>query len=90
MVAAGYDPKAAVTLQETFVQLSGAQQAGFARYFQSHPPSIDRVRANEQLAWSYPRGGFLGEAEYRLQTAKLRQRQPAYDKADKSDHRLGQ
>ena len=89
MVAAGYDPKAAVSLQETFVRLSGGRQAGFAKYFQSHPPSIDRVRANEQLAWSYSSGGFVGQAEYELQTAKLRRRQPAYDQADKALVALG-
>ncbi len=90
MVAAGYDPQAAVTLQQTFVALSGGRQAGFARYFQSHPPSIERVRANEQLAWSYPGGGVLGESAYRLQTSKLRQRQPAYEKGDKARSALSQ
>lgn len=82
MSAAGYDPRAAVTLQETFVRLSKGRGSDlFSRLFASHPPSIDRVHANEQAAWSLPRGGRLGEADYARETARLRARQPAYDEA---------
>lgn len=80
MSAAGYDPSAAVSLQETFVRLSQGRSADlFSKLFASHPPSIDRVHANRQLAFSLPKGGRLGEADYARETAKLRQRKPAYD-----------
>jgi predicted Zn-dependent protease len=47
MVRAGYDPKAAVELQETFVRLSGSKSAGWlAGMFATHPPSQERVEAN--------------------------------------------
>lgn len=49
MVAAGYDPKAAVELQQTFVELSKNRSKGnvLSRLFATHPPSIERVRANQ-------------------------------------------
>ena len=44
MKAAGYDPRAAVTLQETFVRLSEGTQTGWLEgLFASHPPSAERV-----------------------------------------------
>ena len=46
MKAAGYDPSAAVTLQETFVRLSEQSGGGggrLATLFASHPPSAERV-----------------------------------------------
>ncbi|HJR69274.1 MAG TPA: M48 family metalloprotease, partial [Gammaproteobacteria bacterium] len=44
MAAAGYDPSAAVTLQETFVRLSeqsGRDSGRLATLFASHPPSAE-------------------------------------------------
>ena len=46
MAAAGYDPNAAVSLQETFVRLSkepGGDGGRLATLFASHPPSEERV-----------------------------------------------
>jgi len=85
MSRAGYDPTAAVTLQETFVRLS--QQAGdqgrLAALFASHPPSTERVEKNRATAASLPRSGDMGRERYQAATAALRQRQPAYDAYDK-------
>ena len=53
MSAAGYDPSAAITLQETFVRLSaesGGSGGRLARLFATHPPSEERVAANRATA----------------------------------------
>ncbi|HEY9183576.1 MAG TPA: M48 family metalloprotease, partial [Gammaproteobacteria bacterium] len=53
MSAAGYDPAAAVSLQETFVRLSeqgGEAQGRLATLFASHPPSTERVQKNRETA----------------------------------------
>jgi beta-barrel assembly-enhancing protease len=54
MKRAGYDPSAAVTLQEKFVKLAekqgGGQAAGSKGLFASHPPSAERVARNRQRA----------------------------------------
>ena len=49
MLRAGYDPHAAITLQETFVAMSDAKKTGWLEgLFSSHPPSVERVNANRQ------------------------------------------
>jgi predicted Zn-dependent protease len=86
MAAAGYDPQAAVSLQETFVRLSeqnGGDQGRLAALFASHPPSAERVQKNRETAATLPRGGDLGRERYMAATASLRQRQPAYAAYDK-------
>jgi predicted Zn-dependent protease len=85
MSRAGYDPAAAVTLQETFVRLSqqNGDQGRLAALFASHPPSTERVEKNRATAASLPKGGDLGRERYQAATATLRQRQPAYDAYDK-------
>src|SRR5690606_24843525 len=59
MSKAGYDPRAAVSLQETFVRLSQGQgeQGWLAGLFASHPPSQERVERNRQTAAQLPMGG---------------------------------
>ena len=47
MAAAGYDPAAAITLQEKFVALSQGRTTGWIEgLFASHPPSTERVAKN--------------------------------------------
>jgi len=92
MKAAGYDPQAAITLQETFVRLSNARggQAGFfERLFASHPPSQERVEKNRQTAAQLGAGGFVGEQEYKTRLAALFKAKPAYDKLDRASAALG-
>ncbi|NNC54274.1 MAG: M48 family metalloprotease, partial [Pseudomonadales bacterium] len=85
MRAAGYDPIAAVSLQETFVRLSqGRSQDLFSTLFASHPPSMARVEANRRTAAELPAGGVLGEQSFANATSALRKRQPAYDVATKA------
>ena len=84
MAAAGYDPTAAVTLQETFVRLSeGRDNEGWlAGLFASHPPSTERVEQNRRTAASLPPGGELGRERYQAAIARLVETKPAYDAYD--------
>ncbi len=83
MVRAGYDPQAAVELQKTFLRLSQEQRTTWlGGLFASHPPSQERIDANEKTASQYPRGGYLGIQEYEIQLEHLIQTKPAYEALD--------
>ncbi len=72
---AGYDPKAAVTLQETFIRLSKEKRANWLKgLFASHPPSEARLAANRKTAESLPKGGNLHEARYQAAISRLKRR----------------
>ena len=93
MKAAGYDPSAAVTLQETFVRLSeqsGGEGGRLATLFASHPPSAERVAKNRETAATLTTGGDLGRERYQAATARLRQRQPAYKAYDEGREALAE
>ncbi len=80
MLKAGYEPQAAVELQQTFLKLSqkrGAQQGGFNALFASHPPSAERVRKNQQLANRMPKGK-RNKAQYQRAIRQLKRDQAAY------------
>ena len=80
MSRAGYDPKGAVELQRTFVELSGGRQTDFiSGLFASHPPSQSRVDANIQTATQLPAGGFRGRAEYQAAIAQIKKDEAAYE-----------
>lgn len=69
MAQAGYDPAAAVSLQEAFVRLSEGRQSGWLEgLFASHPPSAERVQNNRQLVAQLRSEGFtegeLGEQRF--------------------------
>ncbi|MGW8161699.1 MAG: M48 family metalloprotease [Desulfobulbales bacterium] len=84
MARAGYDPMAAVKLQETFVRLSENKPTNWLEgLFASHPPSTERVRANRKTAASLPPGGILGEARYTERIATLKKDQKGYDSYEK-------
>ncbi|TRZ56489.1 MAG: peptidase M48 [Rhodocyclaceae bacterium] len=79
MVRAGYDPQAAVELQETFVRLSGNKTTGWvAGMFATHPPSQERVDANRRMAATLPAGLYRGEDVYQRKMAFLSTSKPAY------------
>ena len=79
MVRAGYDPRAAVELQETFVRLSGNKSAGWlAGMFATHPPSQERVEANRSKAAGLPANLYRGEDVYHRKSAFLLPSKPAY------------
>jgi beta-barrel assembly-enhancing protease len=91
MVRAGYDPQAAVSLQETFLRLSGDRRntSWLEGLFSSHPPSQERVRnnqaqVNEMMPRLTGRELLLGELPYQQAIASLKQNQPAYDLFDQA------
>lgn len=80
MAKAGYDPAAAIALQETFVRLSqGRDSSWLEGLFASHPPSQERVDANRKIAKKYKSNGQLFEKEYKNKIALLIKTKPAYD-----------
>ncbi|WP_328185223.1 M48 family metalloprotease [Marinobacter sp. OP 3.4] len=85
MVDAGYDPQAAVELQEIFLELSEGQQSSFIDgLFATHPPSQARVEANRRLARKYDSGGYRGREEYQSRIAEAKRLQPAYELHDEA------
>jgi len=85
MKAAGYDPQGAVTLQQTFVRLFDRKEPGWLEgLFASHPPSVERVRRNQELAAELGAGGDLGRERYQARMKPLLDIKPAYDKYDEA------
>ncbi len=85
MKATGYDPAAAVTLQETFVRLSeNRKQNWLDGLFASHPPSQERVAKNRETVAALGAGGDLGVERYATRIAPLQQLKPGYDKYDQA------
>jgi predicted Zn-dependent protease len=85
MKRAGYDPQAAVELQELFVKLSEGRDQNFLQgLFATHPPSVRRVRENQALVNRIGAGGYRGADAYQRKLATLRQLQPAYDAHDEA------
>ena len=86
MAAAGYDVKQAVELQKTFVRLAQESGGGDANWltglFASHPPSVERVKANEITVQQYDQNGFVGQEVYEEAMARLREAESAYDKLE--------
>lgn len=85
MKAAGYDPQAAVTLQQTFVRLFESKDKGWLDgLFASHPPSIERVKRNQETVAQLGAGGDQGRDRYQTHMKPLLAMKPAYDKYDQA------
>jgi predicted Zn-dependent protease len=85
MSRVGYDPLAAVRVQETFVKLAEGRQSDFlSGLFASHPPSQERVDANRSRVKTMPAGGTRGVEAYQRATAQLRKDAPAYEAEKKA------
>ena len=83
MKRAGYDPNAAVELQQTFVKLEQGKSKGWIDgMLASHPPSAERVDRNREHAAELGAGGDLGRERYQSALADLRRVEPAYKKYD--------
>jgi len=83
MKKAGYDPRAAVTLQETFVRLSKDRTSSFIEgLFASHPPSAERVAANKATLAELGEGGVWGKEIYAQEVGKLKATRAAYKAYD--------
>jgi beta-barrel assembly-enhancing protease len=82
MAAAGYDPQASVALQETFLRLSGQESTlWLAGLFATHPPSQERLAANQETSAKYS-GGAWNEKEYQEAIADLKNRKSIYEDLD--------
>ena len=89
MHAAGYDPQAAVELQEIFLSLQEGKEPGFLEgLFASHPPSKARIAANRQQAAQYT-GGVRNKSQYQKAIAQLLKDKPAYEKFEKAQQAMG-
>lgn len=85
MKEAGYDPQAAVELQQLFLKLSEGRQSGWLDgLFATHPPSAKRVQENQELVQNIGSGGYRGRDVYQRRIAKLKELQPAYDAHDEA------
>ncbi len=83
MKAAGYDPTAAVDLQQTFVRLSeGRRSDWLSGLFASHPPSQARVERNRATLAAVGAGGEYGRERYQQFLARLKKTAPAYEAYD--------
>ncbi len=91
MVAAGYDPRGAVTLQETFVRMSKRKDSGWVSgLFASHPPSQERLDANRKRVAALAPGGDAGVDRYQAALAKTMSAKPAYVAYDEGRKALGE
>lgn len=78
MSRVGYEPEAAVELQEKFVKLSQGQQSSWMDgLFASHPPSADRVEANRRYAAQLT-PGVRNEKAYQKAIQQLKKDAQAY------------
>ena len=84
MSRVGYDPKAAITVQEMLLKEAGAHDSLFERLLADHPPSPDRVAAAKAFAPRLPSGGEWGRKRYRQRLAALFHDAPAYEAYDKA------
>ncbi len=76
----GYDPMAAVELQQLFLQLSQGRQSDLlSDLFSSHPPSAERVDKNRQLAIQLGATGMRNKKRFQQAIAQLVKDKAAYD-----------
>lgn len=79
MSKAGYDPQAAVELQELFVRMMDKQEPSWLEgLFASHPPSRDRVAANKTEVAKYPKGGARNKEAFQRALSQLKRDKDAY------------
>ncbi len=78
MARAGYDPQAAVRLQELFLALSANRKTdALSALLASHPPSAERVMANRSRAEVLPTGERF-ESRFATAMKQIRRDAPAY------------
>lgn len=79
MVKAGYDPQAAVELQELFVRMFDKGDSNWLEgLFASHPPSADRVMVNRAEVAKYPKGGARNREAFQRALAQVKKDKEAY------------
>ena len=97
LAEAGYDPVAAVELQQTFVRLSeGRQSDWLSGLFSSHPPSQERVENNTRLVAQLREEGLvrpdaeMGRERYAKAMGFMNSRKSAYKAQDDARKALGE
>jgi beta-barrel assembly-enhancing protease len=92
MHRAGYDPRAAVALQATFVRLSEGRRSGWLDgLFASHPPSQERVESNRVYAAELGHEGMdTGRDRYHQALAYLERSADAYAALDEGRKALAE
>ncbi len=89
MSRAGYDPQAAVSVQELLLKESQGQTDNlFTRLLADHPPSAERVAASKALVTQLPAGGIRANDIYHQRLAHLFKMAPAYAAYDKGQEAL--
>ena len=89
MSRAGYDPQAAVSVQELLLKESrGPPDNLFTRLLADHPPSAERLVANRTFVAQLPAGGRLAHEEYHRRLATLFRDAPGYADYDKAGEAL--
>lgn len=90
MSRAGYDPQAAVELQQTFVKLSKGRKSNWLDgLFASHPPSQARVDANREHAKKYT-SKTRNRNAFQQAIAQITRDQAAYTKHQEGLKALGE
>ncbi len=89
MARAGYDPAAAISLQEKFVALNEGRQSNWLEgLFASHPPSEERVQQNretsQRLKATAARDWETGSTRYEKAMAYLTSKSDAYQAFDQA------
>ena len=87
MAKAGYDPYAAVSLQEIFLRLSGDKESSWMQgLLSSHPPSQERVENNRGLVAQLRAEGFengeYGSDRFQAAISQLKKDAAAYKAYD--------
>lgn len=86
---AGYSPRGAVDLMETFVRLSeGRHASSIERWFSTHPPSQERVQNNLATLAELGDEGEIGRERYQRMVARLERAEPAYEAFDEGRQAL--
>ncbi len=94
MAKAGYEPAAAVRLQETFVRLSGDKKLSIVDgLFASHPPSQDRVERNKVTSTQFnqyePKDGWIvNRAEYQKMIEPIRSLKKSNEKIEQASVKI--
>lgn len=82
MAKAGYNPEAAIRLQELFLKLSKGKNQWGGGLFASHPPSEERIKENQktaqELQLTYNDAVFEGKEEYKEAISGLLAQKNAY------------
>lgn len=90
MAKAGYNPDAAIRLQELFLRLSKGNNNWLGGLFASHPPSEERIAANKITAQTLTceTEWFEGREEYQAAIKTLLSQKQAYEYHKKGEKAL--